>query len=342
MAQTESDRNLLFGILALQMDFISRDDLIAAMDAWVVQKHRPLADVLQSAARCAGRPLAARAAGRRHIEQHGGDPARSLAALSSAERLRGDLATAARNDPDVQASLACPGAGELRQAWPATLAPSEPSAMASIGMLHVRRPAVPHPPAPRQGRAWARSTSPATTSCNREVALKQIQDRHADHPESRSRFLLEAEITGGLEHPGIVPVYGLGHYPDGRPFYAMRFIRGDSLKEAIARFHRADEQPGRDPGERALALRQLLGRFVDVCNAIAYAHSRGVLHRDLKPGNVMLGPYRRDAGGRLGAGQADRPAGGRGGPRPSGRCGRRRAAVGRRRRWARRSARRPT
>ena len=88
-----------------------------------------------------------------------------------------------------------------------------------------------------------------------------------------------------------MPVYGLGHYPDGRPFYAMRFIRGDSLKEAIARFHGADEQPGRDPGERTLALRQLLRRFVDVCNAVAYAHSRGVLHRDLKPGNVMLGPY---------------------------------------------------
>ena len=68
---------------------------------------------------------------------------------------------------------------------------------------------------------------------HREVALKQILDRHADDPDSRQRFLLEAEITGGLEHPGIVPVYGLGTYADGRPYYAMRFIRGDSLKEAI-------------------------------------------------------------------------------------------------------------
>ncbi len=71
----------------------------------------------------------------------------------------------------------------------------------------------------------------------------------------------------------------------------MRLIRGDSLKNAIQSFHEADRQPGRDPGERALALRQLIRRFVDVCNALAYAHSRGVLHRDLKPGNIMLGPY---------------------------------------------------
>jgi serine/threonine protein kinase len=125
---------------------------------------------------------------------------------------------------------------------------------------------------------------------HREIALKEIQPAHADDPDSRSRFLREGEITGGLEHPGIVPVYGLGCYPDGRPFYAMRFIKGDSLKEAIRHFHEADRGP-RDPGERALALRGLLRRFVDVCNAVAYAHARGVLHRDLKPANVMLGPY---------------------------------------------------
>src|SRR5207248_5451058 len=118
---------------------------------------------------------------------------------------------------------------------------------------------------------------------NRQVALKQIRDRLADHPESRSRFLREAEITGRLEHPGVVPVYGLGAYPDGRPFYAMRFVRGESLHEAITRFHRADENPRRDPSERRLALRELLGRFVAVCNAVAYAHARGVVHRDLKP-----------------------------------------------------------
>src|SRR5205814_8440556 len=89
------------------------------------------------------------------------------------------------------------------------------------------------------------------------------------------------------EHPGYVPVSGLGKYADGRPFYAMRFIKGDSLKEAITKYHR----DLRDPAEQALELRELLGRFIDVCQAIQYAHDRGVLHRDLKPGNIMLGKY---------------------------------------------------
>jgi eukaryotic-like serine/threonine-protein kinase len=126
---------------------------------------------------------------------------------------------------------------------------------------------------------------------NREVALKEIQGRHADHPESRLRFLVEAEVTGGLEHPGIVPVYGLGRYPDGRPYYAMRFIRGESLKEAIDRFHKADEEPDRAAGEREIELRKLLSQFIDVCNAMEYSHSRGVIHRDLKPANIMLGLF---------------------------------------------------
>ena len=87
-----------------------------------------------------------------------------------------------------------------------------------------------------------------------------------------------------------MPVYGLGTYQDGRPYYAMRFIRGDTLKDAIAAFH-ADPGSKDDPGRRSLELRQLLRRFVDVCNAIEYAHGRGVLHRDIKPANVVVGKH---------------------------------------------------
>ena len=123
----------------------------------------------------------------------------------------------------------------------------------------------------------------------RKVALKEIQSRYADLPSFRARFEREALITGRLEHPGIVPVYSFGRGADGRPFYVMRFIRGECLEKAIARFH-VDQALTKDPGRRSLELQQLLRRFQDVCNTIRYAHSRGVIHRDLKPRNIMLGP----------------------------------------------------
>src|SRR5262249_16207830 len=121
----------------------------------------------------------------------------------------------------------------------------------------------------------------------REVALKSILDHRADDPDSRHRFVLEAEITGGLEHSGIGPVYGLGASKDGRPYYARGLIRGDSLKDAIGEFHAKSGSAA----DRSLALRKLLRRFLDVCNAMEYAHSRGVLHRDLKPGNIIVSKY---------------------------------------------------
>jgi len=125
---------------------------------------------------------------------------------------------------------------------------------------------------------------------NRDVALKRIKEEFADNPAYRLEFLREAEITGKLEHPGVVPIYGLVRGPDGNPAYAMRFVEGESLRDAIRKFHEADKG-NRDSGERSLALRQLLSRFIAVCNTLAFAHNRGVIHRDLKPANIMLGKY---------------------------------------------------
>ena len=121
---------------------------------------------------------------------------------------------------------------------------------------------------------------------NREVALKVIQRQFSDDPKLRERFELEAQITSGLEHPGIVPVYSKGYYPDGRPYYTMKLIEGGTLEKAIQKFH---ESPPEESSP--LELRKLIRHLINVCEAIGYAHSEGVIHRDLKPLNVVLGKF---------------------------------------------------
>ncbi len=122
----------------------------------------------------------------------------------------------------------------------------------------------------------------------REIALKEILPQHHKNPLVRTRFLREACITGQLEHPGIVPVYELGPVaPDQTPYYTMRFVRGRTLKEAIEAYHEK-RAAGR---AKPLDLIKLLNIFVSVCQTVAYAHARGVLHRDLKGQNVVLGDF---------------------------------------------------
>jgi WD40 repeat protein/serine/threonine protein kinase len=122
----------------------------------------------------------------------------------------------------------------------------------------------------------------------REVAVKEIQPALAGNQEVRARFLREAEITGQLEHPGIVPVYGLGRDASGQPFYAMRLVRGQTLQQAVKEFH---DRPASGHRFFGLEFQKLLRRFLHVCQTVAYAHSRGVIHRDLKPENILLGPF---------------------------------------------------
>jgi WD40 repeat protein/tRNA A-37 threonylcarbamoyl transferase component Bud32 len=109
----------------------------------------------------------------------------------------------------------------------------------------------------------------------RQIALKELLASGT----ARGRFLREARVTAQLEHPNIVPVYELGRRPDGTLYYTMKRVRGRTLADALAKCDSA--------ADRLL----YLGQFAATCQAIAYAHSRGVVHRDIKPHNIMVGEF---------------------------------------------------
>jgi serine/threonine-protein kinase len=114
----------------------------------------------------------------------------------------------------------------------------------------------------------------------RTVAIKTMRADLQDDPSARARFMREARVQGQLEHPSIVPVYEVGSDAHGTRYFSMRRIRGETLSEVLALSE--DERPH---------LHKLLSVFVQVCMAVEYAHSRGVVHRDLKPDNIILGPF---------------------------------------------------
>jgi serine/threonine-protein kinase len=287
-----ADHDLLFGLRAFKNGLIDESQLEVGIRAWAHNQSLTLADHLvalghvSSAQRPALETIAAI-----HIEVHDGDSVNDLNTLAT-----GTNTLATLGDTELAETLANAGADTVRESVRGTSV-SVGGATSTGQRFRILRP---------HARGGLGTVSVAMDQeLHREVALKQILDKHADDPVSRARFLLEAEVTGGLEHPGIVPVYGLGTDSGGRPYYAMRFIKGDSLKEAVDAFHvrpaslpaggtgPKPKQDGRaaDPGKRSLELRKLLLRFLDVCNAIEYAHSRGVLHRDIKPGNIIVGAH---------------------------------------------------
>jgi serine/threonine protein kinase/Leucine-rich repeat (LRR) protein len=120
----------------------------------------------------------------------------------------------------------------------------------------------------------------------RPVALKRILGHASRNPRQRMRFIEEAQITGQLEHPNIVPVYDLAVDEEGHPYYTMKLVQGITFKKVIQLLQRnIPEAAAKYP------LPALLTIFQKVCDAVGFAHSKGVIHRDLKPANIMVGAF---------------------------------------------------
>ena len=120
----------------------------------------------------------------------------------------------------------------------------------------------------------------------RTVALKSMLPAQASRQNALERFVEEAQMTGQLEHPNIVPIYDIGIDSKNRVYFTMKFIEGWTLEKVIQKLKFSDRE-----AQEKYSQTYLLQLFIQICNAIAFAHSRNVIHRDLKPANIMLGPF---------------------------------------------------
>ena len=120
----------------------------------------------------------------------------------------------------------------------------------------------------------------------REVAMAMMPDFQNRSQADLNRFMVEARITARLEHPNIIPVYDMGLDKQGAPFFTMKYLRGESLAQFLQRVREGDPQAAAE-----YSMARVLQIFIRVCNAVNFAHSRNVLHLDIKPNNVSLGDF---------------------------------------------------
>ncbi len=124
---------------------------------------------------------------------------------------------------------------------------------------------------------------------HRTLAMKTLRSELLSRPAARARFLEEAQATAQLQHPNVVPVHDIGTLPDGRVWFTMKEVEGRTLQDVVAEVHAAS--PHRwQTGAHGWTFRRVMNAYLSVCRAVAYAHERGVVHRDLTPRNVMVGP----------------------------------------------------
>ncbi len=269
----DDDRNLLFGVFALQLELIDESKFVDACAVWAMRRETSLAEVLIARGWLSlpDRQEVDKLLERK-LKKNGGDVRKTLGVVADAAA-RTVIRTI--DNPAIRKSLSSlpPAAGYVLVET--LVRPTLQRSRYHLSRLHSEG---------GLGKVWLARDS----DLNREVALKEIQPSQSVNPEACRRFVREAQVTGQLEHPNIVPVYELSRRPeDDQPFYTMRFIRGQTLRDAIAAFHKGGNAHRDEPLERL----RLLQAFVSVCQAVGYAHSRGVIHRDLKPENVVLGGF---------------------------------------------------
>ena len=276
----DRDRNLLFGIFAVQLHKVDPIHLMEVAGAWAVDPSRDL--------------------GRRLVEEQ---------ALSEHDRAilsaLVDEAVKAHSGDANAALETFGGEDQVQHSFRGTIILTESGGVSRLEEQPTKRYDPAEDAIPGVEEAPGRYTHVSDYARGgmgrvllvhdehlaRDVALKELLPglgsttrEGAASPVQRSmpivaRFLQEARLTGQLEHPSIVPVYELGRRKDGTLYYTMKLVRGRTLARALRDAESLRERLG------------LLSHFVDLCQAIAYAHSRGVIHRDLKPGNVMVGEF---------------------------------------------------
>jgi serine/threonine-protein kinase len=267
------ERQLLFGVIALQRSLVEADRLAKTCAEWAADPRMLLPDLMvERAVVTAEQKAEVEAAVVQELATHGGDARATLASVIDGCSLAAIGEAASLCTGLKAASDPLPAQGGHALVGTLRKSSAECHGRYTLSYLHARG---------AMGRVWLARDD----ALGREVALKELRPDQADNTVVCSRFLHEARVTAQLEHPGIVPVYELG---EGQtPYYTMRFVRGCTLTEAVRSYHkhRAAGSAG------SVGLLELLTAFVGVCHAVAYAHSRGVIHRDLKGQNVVLGDF---------------------------------------------------